>query len=278
MKKITKGVLFLASILALSFVGGSKVFSQTRAVYCLKLGWTGAVGQCNASCLVYCPSGFQICNRNYNGAGAFGSCVVPDRACAWQLSDGTRRATGGACCCSVPTVTPTPYLCGRGNCSGCCMNNICYPGTATNSCGTGGNLCQACPSGRVCSNQTCVVAVTPTPIPYLCGRGNCSGCCVNNTCYSGTETNRCGIGGNLCQACPSGRVCLRNACAISVTPTPTVSLTSCQGQYFGKSQCDAKGLSTYGRGGTCQLNPALGTINPNNPNDPINYWKWSYCR
>lgn len=64
----------------------------------------------------------------------------------------------------------------------------------------------------------------------------------------------------------------------TVTPTPGTPRLNCQGQYFGKPQCDARATATYGSGGTCKLNPALGTINPNNPNDPVNYWKWSYCK
>lgn len=223
MKKTALSIIFLTSILALLFTHSGNVYSQARAIYCAKLGLPNAVGQCNASCQVYCPAGYQTCDRNYNGAGAFGSCIVPDRACAWQLSDGTRRTTSGACCCPVPTVTPTPYLCGTGNCSGCCLNNICFPGTKSFACGVQGALCTDCiPHGDVCVNQTCVLRpVTPTPIPRR---------------------------------------------------------LSCWGQYFGKPQCDWRAPSAYGKGGICQLNSAFGTINLSNLNDPINYWKWSYCR
>lgn len=60
------------------------------------------------------------------------------------------------------------------------------------------------------------------------------------------------------------------------TPTPTQTPNmNCQGQYFGKYQCDSR--ADKSKPGSCQLNPALGAINPSNLNDPINQWKWSYC-
>lgn len=111
MKKIASFALFFVSFFVWSFIHSGKVYSQTAvSTSCLRLGLPNAVGQCDSNCQAFCPAGYRSCDRNNNGAGAPGSCVVPDRACAWQYVDGTRRTTSGVCCCPNPTSTPVPTI------------------------------------------------------------------------------------------------------------------------------------------------------------------------
>ena len=63
------------------------------------------------------------------------------------------------------------------------------------------------------------------------------------------------------------------------TPTPRVisapaGAGNCYGMYFGEVQCKSRAAAQFPEvNGTCQLNSALGTIDPDGPN----YWRWSYC-
>ena len=67
---------------------------------------------------------------------------------------------------------------------------------------------------------------------------------------------------------PENAVVFRKLTQGIISPSPTLV---CSGQYFGKSQCTSANRDKTG--GSCQLNPKLGYIDPSGPN----YWKWSWC-
>ena len=286
MKKIYRGILtgtvFISAFL-LFFAFKSDIFAQT----CARLSSVGSCTPVSGYCQIGCPAGYSVCGSDADWSCASGpyGCPCGAKAVICQVlpsGDPEHR-----CCC--PNPTPTVFLT---SCQGQYFGKSQCDAKGLSTYGRGGT-CQLNPAlGTINPSNLndpinywkwsyCkLLGPTATPTPYLCGRGNCSGCCMNNICYPGTATNTCGIGGNLCSACPSGRVCSNQTCVAAVTPTsiPTISPVSCQGQYFGEPQCKDRAQKTYGIGGICKLNPALGTINPNNYNDPINYWKWSYCR
>jgi len=135
-------------------------------------------------------------------------------------------------------------------------------------------------------------------LPVLPGQSSCSGQYFSKS--QCTSANRDKTGGS-CQLNPklgyidpSGPNYWKwSWCtASSVVPTsvpvvPTVTPTSlprptptsaplpngnCSGQYFGKSQCQARTANLTG--GSCQLNPKLGEIVPGG----MNYWRWSWCK
>ncbi len=48
--------------------------------------------------------------------------------------------------------------CTSQNCAGCCLNNVCQPGSTAAACGKNAATCSACGSGQICKvNQTCGV-------------------------------------------------------------------------------------------------------------------------
>jgi len=62
-----------------------------------------------------------------------------------------------------PDAGLLPYECNANTCAnGCCENNTCVPGYATNACGTGGTACAMCTGNQACENQSCedLIAVT----------------------------------------------------------------------------------------------------------------------
>ena len=135
--------------------------------------------------------------------------------------------------------------CGTDNCSGCCANNVCYPGTDLATCGSGGQSCQSCaPSGLACVAQRCAEE---------CGSG-CAGCCSGNRCLMGTAQNACGHAGAACSDCTSNEAICEPSdagagglCSVACTPANCVGC------------CDANGVcqldqtdSTCG-GGACQV-------------------------
>lgn len=140
---------------------------------------------------------------------------------------------------------------------------------------------------------TATLTPTTTPLPaLLCdnqcyfGKGQCE------TRASRKEGYSCLVNRSLCSNSGCGQDatrpddwCWANCKRLFSTPTATPTLIptptpsgvrTCVGQYFGYPQCDTR--ANKSKPGSCQLNPALGTINPSNPDDPINYWKWSYCK
>ncbi|WP_244224547.1 hypothetical protein [Corallococcus sicarius] len=75
--------------------------------------------------------------------------------------------------------------CACGNSPACGANaSACFGGRCI--CGSGG----ACSPGLACVGGQCV-----------CDPSTCAGCCLNNTCFIGTEKNECGKRGQACKKC-----------------------------------------------------------------------------
>ncbi|MBX7114178.1 MAG: hypothetical protein K1X64_07560 [Myxococcaceae bacterium] len=46
--------------------------------------------------------------------------------------------------------------CNSNNCAGCCANNVCWPGVASNNCGSGGKSCAICQVNQACIAGDCM--------------------------------------------------------------------------------------------------------------------------
>ena len=147
---------------------------------------------------------------------------------------------------SVPEGSP----CNASSCpSGCCdSTGKCQAGTATTQCGNAGEACESCPAlgfqqcdatRHVCSNQVTV-----------CDAQTCSGCCLGNSCFAGTDPNECGAGGDTCQACQTeGLVCTAGHC----TQPPACGPGNCSGCCFGDQCIAGTDQTACGAGGQqCQ--------------------------
>ena len=168
--------------------------------------------------------------------------------------------TGQACnggVCGVP-----PPQCTPANCSGCCSNNKCQPGTTFSHCGNSGNQCKQCPSGQQCVSGTCGIP------PPQCTPTNCSGCCSGNKCEPGTTFSHCGFGGKQCSTCQAGQQCNAGNCG---TPPPQCSSANCTGCCSGGtcnpgttfSHCGKNGLQcTSCQSGQQCMSGACGTPRP----------------
>jgi hypothetical protein len=56
---------------------------------------------------------------------------------------------------------------------------------------------------------------------FLCGPQNCSGCCLDNVCYSGSLETTCGVGGATCKVCKADERCAPHqdgACVSTLSP------------------------------------------------------------
>jgi hypothetical protein len=137
-------------------------------------------------------------------------------------------------CVTPGSAAPAPAGCGVSSCSGCCVQNLCLPGTGAGACGTGGDACAVCPTGQSCS-ATARICVTSS-----CDVSNCNGCCdSSNVCHPGTSNQACGRGGAICSSCPGGEVCdsVQALCL-----TQLCSAATCTGC------CDAQGICQGGTG------------------------------
>lgn len=76
--------------------------------------------------------------------------------CEGYPAQAVDAATEPATAYPYPSNAP---LCSSSSCSstcgGCCMAGSCQPGNTASACGTGGNACEACAPGYVCSAGTC---------------------------------------------------------------------------------------------------------------------------
>jgi hypothetical protein len=193
-----------------------------------------------------CPTGCCINNDLtdeddecvQNGSGAPVNSVNPD------FDGNSVCGFGGSECtiCSIGTIF-----------AGCCTpTGACNAGTTGISCGSGGNICEPCPAGSNCINQTC-----ETTAP--CGPATCgAGCCSGQACLSGTSNGACGEGGGACQVCGAGSTCVNHQCVAQPTCPP--GLTDCNGicvnLQVDKANCGACGNACGGsqrcRGGVCK--------------------------
>jgi hypothetical protein len=126
-----------------------------------------------------------------------------------------------------------PPACNAASCpNGCCIHGVCVDGTATWGCGAGGNACNVCASGQLCTNHVCAA-------PPSCGPATCpNGCCTAaGVCVAGTATSACGTGGAACVACSAptngAATCNFHACGVSCN----APYHSCDGQSCTKLAC-----------------------------------------
>jgi hypothetical protein len=160
----------------------------------------------------------------------------------------------GAVSCDIATC-PT----------GCCdTSGTCQTGILTTQCGVAAEACVNCTADgfQTCdpTHHACANTVT------VCNASTCSGCCIGNTCFAGTEGNECGGGGQTCQACLNeGLVCTNREC---VTP-PACGPGTCAGCCFGgtcipgtdQTACGSSGqqcVNCVGQGDSCQATGAGG--------------------
>jgi hypothetical protein len=142
--------------------------------------------------LVACPGG------NCRG------CTV-DKPCPAGLD-----CDGGVCRCLQ-----------NGSCKGCCEDNACLAGTATSSCGKGGQACDDCSTNNSCVVASCTDGTcqqTPRSDEDSCDGGICRGgsCCTGcwdgASCNAGSSPTACGDGGAACQDCSSSEPCRTGTC------------------------------------------------------------------
>lgn len=164
--------------------------------------------------------------------------------------------------CVAGECRGAPPACGPGNCSGCCSaSGQCVAGTAGAACGTGGERCASCGSGRQCVQPGNYCAFVPSCGPLTCPTGCCD---AQGRCRDGRADAACGTAGNACSDCAgagkscapqgfcyAGAHCGPDNCAGCCTTTGRCvegsSNASC-GQYG--ALCDNCGAS----GKTCRAN------------------------
>ncbi|MDX2009236.1 MAG: hypothetical protein SFW67_03550 [Myxococcaceae bacterium] len=58
------------------------------------------------------------------------------------------------------------------------------------------------------------------PQPQVaCGPSNCRGCCSSSgACVEGTSNQQCGLGGEACLSCGTGRLCVAGVCGVEPLP------------------------------------------------------------
>lgn len=168
-------------------------------------------------------------------------CCVGDVCRRGADNNNLTCGTGGqACQQCTGSLTCQSGVCKDTTCSGCISGSSCLTGTTTAACGTGGVQCVACQSGQTCTNGVCTGGNT------TCNSTNCSGCCLNNVCQTGTTTSACGVGGATCQTCSSNQTCTSGACQTTTTVTYGSPCTS-------NTQCSA-----LGTGAVCKLTTSSG--------------------
>ena len=102
-------------------------------------------------------------------------------------------------------------------CSGCeelCKSIECGENSGCN--------CGACPSGKSCQQNKCVVECGDGQCgagedycncPGDCAASTCAGCCQGTVCKAGTSNSECGKNGAACASCSGGKTCQSQACA-----------------------------------------------------------------
>lgn len=105
------------------------------------------------------------------------------------------------------------------DCTGCCRDDVCLPGSSTSACGARGGACETCSGTAECISGACKAP---------CGPENCDGCCNAGVCVNGSNPASCGIGGNTCKSCSASETCNSGAC-VSLSCRAACSTGCCTG-------------------------------------------------
>lgn len=90
-----------------------------------------------------------------------------------------------------------------GKCKNSCVSSKNADSCVAGKCVCGAKGTKACGSGLDCKSGVC---------KCLKG-GSCVGCCVGNTCHTGSALSRCGSGGKPCDDCDDGKTCTKDSCS-----------------------------------------------------------------
>lgn len=199
--------------------GVCRVGSDVQA--CGSLG--GKCNDCIASGLDVCDSSRKVCGKRVPECNATscatGCCVTSGTtgvclsgtdasACGTSGAACTNCATSGQACDARLRTCSTSKKCDATNCNGCCVGDLCLPGTDGSACGNKGAACSSCTAqGTTCGP----VAGGGGQCQGIgrCGPQNCGGCCdATGVCTEGIDSTSCGRGGESCNDCTgSSRVC-----------------------------------------------------------------------
>lgn len=121
-------------------------------------------GVCTTSARNTCGTGGRACvvcdSSLANACSAEGTCSCDQGpACDPMRAE---RCTGNGCRCGNNDQCDPGQQCVEGqcrcnptSCSGCCVNNVCAPGTWRSLCGAGGETCRSCGRNESCTNGDC---------------------------------------------------------------------------------------------------------------------------
>jgi hypothetical protein len=147
-----------------------------------------------------------------------------------------------------PDGKPAVVTCTPSNCTGCCRDDKCEKGDASDTCGTGAKACEICSPTSKCTSGVC---------KEPCGPNTCRGCCDGDTCVPGTASTGCGDQGAACTKCAaalvcSNRTCIDGSCQATCT-NGCCSATGCEpGTAANACGAGGEGCIDCGVGRTCQ--------------------------
>ncbi len=146
-----------------------------------------------------------------------------------------------------PDGKPQVVTCTPANCSGCCRDDKCEKGDASDACGTSAEACEICSPTSKCTAGVC---------KEPCGPNTCRGCCNGDTCVTGAASDGCGAHGAACSKCTgqlvcSNATCIDGSCQATCT-NGCCSATGCQPGTAAKACGTAgEGCVDCGVGRTC---------------------------
>lgn len=114
-------------------------------------------GSSNCKCdSATCPDGCCLSGTCYPGT-SWDYCGTGGIICAWCSEN--ENCVDQKCPSDTDSGTPPPtdggVGCGASNCTGCCLNDVCYLGNTNDKCGKGGQFCWACGGQEACVNGFC---------------------------------------------------------------------------------------------------------------------------
>ena len=234
---------------------------------------------CVANGFDFCDVGSHSCGRvvpGCNPSTCGDGCCEGDQCLAG--TDPNECGRGGEICrpcaingqaCDPASRTCAGVKCGSDNCSGCCIGDLCVPGTDGTACGRSGQQCDNCASqGTSCGPTFPGGVCEGNP---SCGSENCTGCCAGNVCLTGVDNTSCGLKGEQCTNCTQfGELCQPLGGLIGGTCTPQqCGPQNCKGCCSGNTcingdfdnacgnfgqQCKRCGTNQACSGGICQGN------------------------